>query len=237
MGYAYAHKPRFWTWGFSFLPTAKLSVCFHLNCAFIGKYHVLERVVQVRTSIVQPLRLVGLSYELAVGASTVGPAQRAPTAQDCSQRNVVPVIGQYLLKLTCCCLVILSHLLLDYGLDSLCHFRRSPRARTSRYRARFLVLHQQLVYSHSRHADTFRAKSLSYGRRFQALVVKDDDPLLHVVAVLTNVCPSSSSIAFSIDRACARRLHRSQSASFSGCIVFVSMARKRYGTETLKRKY
>ena len=39
------------------------------------------------------------------------------------------------------------------------------------------------VYSHSRHADAFRAKSLSYRRHFQALVVKEDDPLLHVVAV------------------------------------------------------
>ena len=39
------------------------------------------------------------------------------------------------------------------------------------------------MYSHSRHADAFRTKSLSYRRRFQALVVKDDDSLLHVVAV------------------------------------------------------
>ena len=47
-----------------------------------------------------------------------------------------------------------------------------------------MTLRSQLpVYSHSRHADAFRAKSLSYRRHFQALVVKDDDSLLHVVAV------------------------------------------------------
>ena len=47
-----------------------------------------------------------------------------------------------------------------------------------------MTLRSQLpVYSYSKHADTFRAKSLSYGRRFQTLVVKNDDPLLHVVAV------------------------------------------------------
>ena len=140
----------------------------------------------------------------------------------------IPVIGQYLLKLTGCCLVILSHLLLDYGLDSFCHFRRSPRARTSRYRARFLVLRQQLVYSHSRHADAFRAKSLSYGQRFQALVVKDDDQLLHVVAVhhrahkRLSVFKPSPSIVFSLDRFLHRSRIRAQAVSFS---VFVSTLR------------
>ena len=48
---------------------------FFLNRALIGKYRVLKQVVQVRTNIFQPLRLVGLSYQLAVGGSTVGPAK------------------------------------------------------------------------------------------------------------------------------------------------------------------
>ena len=87
------------------------------------------------------------------------------------------------------------------------------------------------VYSHSRHADAFRAKSLSYGRRFQALVVKDDDPLLHVVAVHHRAHKRLSvfKLSPSIVHARAQVLdHFCQHATRKS---------KRYGTEIFKRKY
>ena len=101
-----------------------------------------------------------------------------------------------------------------------------------------MTLRSQLpVYSHSRHADAFRTKSLSYGRHFQALVVKDDDPLLHVVAVHhrahkhLSVFKLSPSIAFSINRAYV------QVRVLGRFCQHATRKSKRYGTETLKHKY
>ena len=73
-----------------------------------------------------------------------------------------------------------------------------------------MTLRSQLpVYSHSKHADAFRAKSPSYGRRFQALVVKDDDPLLHVVAVHHHAQRRLSVFKLSPSIVHARRRYRS----------------------------
>ena len=93
-----------------------------------------------------------------------------------------------------------------------------------------MTLQSQLpVYSHSRHADAFRAKSLSYRRRFQALVVKDDDSLLHVVAVHHRAHKRSSVFKLSPSIASPSIVQAREGVSFS---VFVSTLRgNRNGTE------
>lgn len=156
---------------------------FHLNSTLIREYYVLEVIVKVSVSIRKPLGFVRIPDKLAVCASTVSPSQRDSTSQNHSQRDAKPTIREHLLELTRRGFVICPHLVLNDRLDGLRNLPRSPRASSPHYCPRFLVLHEQLVYAHTRCAETFSVKSLRYRWSFYSTVMKGKYPMLYVVAV------------------------------------------------------
>ena len=87
-----SHKPRFRTQSLSSLPTAEPPVCFHLYRTLIREYHVLDIVVQVCCSVLQPLGFVSIADKLAVHALAVRPSQGGVTSQNRSPGHVEPTI-------------------------------------------------------------------------------------------------------------------------------------------------
>ena len=89
-----------------------------LNCTSIGKDDLVE-IIPVCSIVLGPRKsplFVPRTDELAVAASTKGPAQRGATPKDSSKRDAIATVNQERVKLRSGCFVVFSHLFVNNGL-------------------------------------------------------------------------------------------------------------------------